>query len=86
MADIYAKHLESPGTKAYTLDETRQMFEQFSHADVRSQLSFGDLLEGEVGQRHRGAALRLAKSLWPRRLIRSRFDRFGLFVLIDATK
>lgn len=44
LADIYAHHLESPGTKAYSVEEARRMFAPFRSADVRSQLSFGDLL------------------------------------------
>jgi hypothetical protein len=86
MTEIYANHLESPGTKAFTIDETRQMFAMFSRADVHSQLSFGDLLEGEVGQRHSSVALRVAKAVWPRRLIRTALKRFGLMIMIDAIK
>jgi SAM-dependent methyltransferase len=84
--DIYAAHLESPGTKAYTVEEARAMFSRFAQVDARSQLSFGDLLEGEVGQRHNGRALRLAKALWPRRLVRRMLPRWGLLLLVSAVK
>lgn len=86
LADIYANHLESPGTKAYTVGETRRMFSGFSRAEVRTLLSFGDLLEGEVGQRHRGALLTTAKALWPRWFIRRFLKRFGGMILIDAVR
>jgi ubiquinone/menaquinone biosynthesis C-methylase UbiE len=86
MAYIYDKYLESPGTKAYTLEETRKMFGRFRSADVRAQLSFGDLLEGAVGQRHPGVALSVARRLWPRRLIRRWCQSYGLYVLIRAVK
>ena len=33
LADVYAEHLESPGTKAYTVEEARRLFQRF--ADVR---------------------------------------------------
>jgi SAM-dependent methyltransferase len=83
---IYAAHLESPGTKAYTVAQARAMFARFREANVRPQLSFGDLLEGAVGQRHQGPILRLAKAVWPRRFISRMLPRFGLLLLIDAVK
>lgn len=84
--EIYASHLESPGTKAYTVDAARKMFAQFSSVDLRTQLCFGDLLEGAVGQRHRGALLTVAKTVWPKWLLRRLFKNHGLFLLIEATK
>lgn len=84
--EIYAAHLESPGTKAYTVDEARAMFRDFAEVDARSILSFGDLLEGEVGQRHRGPALVMARRLWPRRLLRRFASRYGLALLVDAVR
>jgi SAM-dependent methyltransferase len=84
--DIYADHLESPGTKAFTVEEARAMFARFAQVDARSQLSFGDLLQGEVGQRHSGRGLRLAKAIWPRRLVQRVLPRWGLLLLIDAVK
>ena len=35
IADVLARHLESPGTKAYTEAEIRTLFEHFSSIDVR---------------------------------------------------
>jgi len=86
LRDVYAHHLESPGTKAYTLGEARAMLHGFRAVRVRSQLSFGDLLEGAVGQRHGGALLRAAKALWPRWLLKRVFARHGLMLLIEAQK
>ncbi len=86
LASIYADHLESPGTKAYTIEECRSLFCDFSDVSVRSQLSFGDLLEGEVGQRHRGGLLKVAKWAWPRWLLRRTAARLGLYLLIEASK
>ena len=62
------------------------MFARFRRVDARSMLSFGDLLEGEVGQRHQGRALRLAKRVWPRRMMRRVIPQWGLMMLIDAEK
>jgi ubiquinone/menaquinone biosynthesis C-methylase UbiE len=84
--DVLAHHLESPGTKAYTVAETREMTRAFSGVDIRPYLSFGDLLQGEVGQRHRGPLLRVAKALWPRPLIRATMGRFGMQLFITAVK
>jgi len=84
--EIYHRYLESPGTKAYTLEQTQAMLNGFSKANLVTQLSFGDLLQGAVGQRHSGALLRSAKLLWPRSLLKVLCRGHGLLLLIDATK
>ncbi|MGE3316886.1 MAG: class I SAM-dependent methyltransferase [Planctomycetaceae bacterium] len=84
--DVYFHHLESPGTKAYTVGQARQMFAGFSMVEARPLLCFGDLLEGEVGQRHRGPILSLAKKFYPRRIVKALFRNQGLFLLIEAVK
>jgi SAM-dependent methyltransferase len=88
LAWVYHHFLESPGTKAYTRAEGRALFSKFSTIDARALLSFGDLLLGEAGQRHRGPLLTIARALWPRRLIRAVLGKgqFGLYLLINATK
>lgn len=86
LADIYHHHLESPGTKAYTVSEAKEMCSKFSHLNVSTLLGFADLLEGAVGQRHEGGLLSLAKKLWPRPLLRVLFKRHGLNLLIEARK
>jgi SAM-dependent methyltransferase len=86
LADIYANHLESPGTKAYSITEARQLFAQFSDVKISTPLGHGDLLESDVGQRHRGLALTLAQKLWPRWFIRRFLPRAGLGMLIEARK
>jgi SAM-dependent methyltransferase len=83
---IYANFLESPGTKAYTVDEARQLFERFSDVRITIQVNYGDLLQSEVGRRHRGPLLSIAKKLWPRWLIRRLLKRHGLYLLITAVK
>jgi ubiquinone/menaquinone biosynthesis C-methylase UbiE len=86
LGSIYHNYLESPGTKAYTVREAREMFSRFSRVDPRIQLGFVDLLEGSVGQRHRGTMLSLARALWPRKLIKKVFKNHGLMLLIEAQK
>jgi ubiquinone/menaquinone biosynthesis C-methylase UbiE len=86
LTHVYAKYLESPGTKAYTVAQAENMFRRFKAVFAHSQLSFGDLLQSEVGQRHRGPLLSLAKKLWPRALIRRVLSRHGLMLLVEAQK
>ncbi len=86
LADIYANCLESPGTKAYTIREARTLMQAFREVGLRTQLSFGDLLQGAVGQRHSALLLTTAKALWPRWLIRRALARHGLYLLICAVK
>lgn len=85
--DIYAMHLESPGTKAYVPNRAKAMLREagFSSVTTTIELSVGDLLEGAAGQRHDSRALRLARRAWPRSIIRRFGRRFGLFLLIEAT-
>lgn len=83
---IYATYLESPGTKAFTIDQTKSMFSGFSKVSTHIQISLGDLLLGSVGQKHKGILLDLAKIVWPRYLIKKLFKNYGLFLLIEAVK
>jgi SAM-dependent methyltransferase len=84
--DIYAHHLESPGTKAFTVQEARRMFYDFSSVAVDIKLSLGDLLQGAVGQRHRGGLLTAAKRLWPRWFIKKFLRNHGMAMMIEAVK
>lgn len=86
LREIYSKHLESPGTKAYSMKEAHKLFHEFSDIHMSVQLSFGDLLLGEVGQKHKGILLKIAKALYPRWLVRTLFFKFGLYLLIEARK
>ena len=85
LSTIYAKYLESPGTKGYTVSEARSLFSGYHHLDIRPHISFGDLLDGKVGQGHSKTALEIARRCWPRPLVRH-LHRFGLLLLIEATK
>lgn len=85
LIDIYARYLESPGTKGYTVEEARHLLAPFRASKIRSAISFGDLLLGEVGQQHASRGLMIAKRLWPRPLIR-RMSGLGLLLLIEAWK
>ena len=86
LADIYAGHLESPGTKAYSVSEARRLFSRFTEVRIRTVLTHGDLLESMAGQRHQGRLLTMARKIWPRALIKRVFPALGLFMLIEARK
>lgn len=83
---IYARHLESPGTKAYSEAEGAALFAGARTVQVRSVLTHGDLLDSGAGQRHEGALLDLARKLWPRKLLAEALPDWGLFLLIEGTK
>jgi SAM-dependent methyltransferase len=85
LTDIYACHLESPGTKGYTVSEARRLMAPFDACEIRSAVSFADLLLGEAGQQHKGGGLTIAKRFWPRPLVR-RLPALGLLLLIEAKK
>jgi len=86
LTEVYSRYLESPGTKAYTVEAARQLCAAFSSIHVRVVLTHGDLLDSEAGQRHRGVVLTLARKIWPRALLRRYGSRLGLFMLIEAHK
>lgn len=86
LSEVYSHHLESPGTKAYSIDEARKLFARFARVEIKTVLTHGDLLSSDVGQRHRGMILSIARAIWPRWLIRILLPKHGLFLLITAVK
>lgn len=86
LTNIYAIHLESPGTKAYTISEAQKLFSAFSEVKIKTVLTHGDLLSSKAGQRHGGILLTMARLLWPRWLFRKFFPDNGLFMMITAVK
>ena len=86
LREIYSQYLESPGTKAYTVAEARDLFSAFSSVTIRTVLTHGDLLESSAGQRHEGGMLSFARRVWPRALLKRSFPGLGLFMLIRAEK
>lgn len=86
LEDIYASHLESPGTKAYSFDGARRLFCKFDDVRIRTVMTHADLLDSDVGQLHRGALLSFAKRVWPRGMLKRLFPNAGLALLIEARK
>lgn len=83
---IYARYLESPGTKSYTLAQAAKLMEAYTDVKVWTVLTHGDLLESQAGQRHGGRLLSIARRIWPGWIIRTVFARSGLYLLIEARK
>lgn len=79
-------HLESPGTKTYTQNEARQLMSGFSDLRLRVEFSPGDLLLHQPSSRFQSPFYRLVWKCFPRFLVRRLARRWGLFLLITATK
>ncbi len=85
---VVYNHLESPGTKAYTLREANDMLRKIGYSKVRvhSQLSAGDLLKIKPSERYSSPLLRLLYLAYPRWLVRLLGGRLGLNLFIQASK
>jgi ubiquinone/menaquinone biosynthesis C-methylase UbiE len=88
LKDVIYRHLESPGTKAYTFDEAKDLVEAAGFGDVHvtSRLGPGDLLQIKPSKRYQGFFARLAWAVYPRFLVRLLGDRFGLYLLVEGKK
>ncbi len=86
LQDIYFTHLESIGTKAYSIQEARELFKNFSDVSISISLGHGDLLTSSAGQRHAGIILTVARIIWPRWFFKLFFKKYGLFMKIAAKK
>ena len=88
LQSIYDKYLESPGTKAYTINEAFDLLKPFKKKQINVQLSFADLLEGKVGIRHKGLMIKLARYIYPKKFIIfiSKIFPIGLYLLITVHK
>jgi SAM-dependent methyltransferase len=80
------EHLESPGTKTYTQPEALWLMNGFCDVGMRVVFSPGDLLLHQPSARFQSAFYRLVWKLYPRSLVRKFGQRWGLFLLINATK
>lgn len=81
------EHLESPGTRAYTAAETRELFKRYTTIDsMETAFLGGDLLRMPPSGEYQGVLSRLAFKLYPRPLIKALGPRFGFSRMIEATK
>jgi len=79
-------HLESPGTKAYTNAEARELMAEFTDVHIGAALLGGDLLAMRASAQYNSPLHRAIWRLYPRRLVRMFGKRLGLGLLIEATK
>jgi ubiquinone/menaquinone biosynthesis C-methylase UbiE len=79
-------HLESPGTKTYTRNEVLSLLGGFKDVQMKLAFSPGDLLLNQPSPRFESAFYRIVWKLFPRTLLRKFGRRWGLFLLITATK
>jgi len=79
-------YLESPGTKSYTEAEARALMVGFRDIQTRLEFSPGDLLLHRPSSRFQSAFYRLVWKVYPRTVVRRLGKRWGLFLLITATK
>jgi ubiquinone/menaquinone biosynthesis C-methylase UbiE len=79
-------HLESPGTKSYTKQETRELMAGFHNVNLRVEFSPGDLLLNQPSQKFQSMFYRIVWKLLPRFLIRKLGRPWGLFLLISGSK
>jgi ubiquinone/menaquinone biosynthesis C-methylase UbiE len=88
LREVVFEHLESPGTRVYSIPEARRLIEAAGFRDVRlaSRLGPSDLLAVVPSIRHRHPLKRLVWRLYPRALVRAAGDRFGLYLLVTACK
>lgn len=88
MKQIIYEHLESPGTKVYTVDEAKGLLGGIGFSDIKlsPKLGPGDLLTIQPSQKYESALFKVIWRIYPRWLIRLIGDRYGLGLLITATK
>jgi SAM-dependent methyltransferase len=81
-------HLESPGTKAYTLSEADALLARvgLKGAKLWTKLGPGDLLTIKPSKRYQSRIFKLIWRCYPRWLVRRMGDQYGLCLLIEAEK
>lgn len=88
MKKIIYEHLESPGTKVYTIDEAKQLLTEVGFSDIAlsTKLGPGDLLAIKPSKKYDSPFYKVIWRIYPRWLIRLIGDRLGLALLITARK
>lgn len=88
MKEAIFADLESPGTKAYSIDEARSLLLDagFDKVTAFAKLGPGDLLTIKPSEKYSAPVYKLIWRVYPRWLVRLIGDRFGLGLLIEAKK
>lgn len=87
---LNAQHVESPGTKFYTVEEARQMVGRYfdpATIRIRTFLGSGDLLTHRFSEKYQGWRWKVAGILYPRWFVRHFLGhRWGGVMTIEAVK
>lgn len=88
MKEAIYSDLESPGTKAYTLEEARQLAGKAGFETIQAlpKLSAGDLLIIKPSRKYDSSIYKLIWWFYPRWLVRLIGDKYGLGLLLEAKK
>ncbi len=88
MKEVVFQHLESPGTKTYTVGEAKQFLSEigFSNIELSTRLGPGDLLMIKPSKKYDSTFFKMIWKIYPRWLVRLMGDRYGLALLINAIK
>ena len=88
MKEAIFADMESPGTKAYTVDEAQTLLVEtgFEKITASPKLAPGDLLTIKPSKKYSAPFYRLIWEVYPRWFVRLMGDRFGLGLLIEAKK
>jgi ubiquinone/menaquinone biosynthesis C-methylase UbiE len=86
--EVMFSHLESPGTKSYTLTEAKEFLTEigFRGACVSSKLGPGDLLTIKPSEKYQSPFFRFVWLVYPRWLVRLCGDKYGLYLCMTARK
>lgn len=88
MKDVIFDQLESPGTKAYTTSEAKSLLTAigFSNVNICTKLGPGDLLTIKPSEKYQSSIYKVVWRVYPRFLVRLLGERYGLYLLITATR
>jgi len=79
-------YLESPGTKSYSREEALFLMQRFRNVNAKVVFSPGDLLLHQPSARFQSGFYRTLWKLYPRWLLKTVALRWGLFLLLTASK
>ncbi len=88
LREVISRHLESPGTKAYSSTEISRLLSDIGFEDIHLEVKLGpsDLLKIELSYKYRSIIYRIIKLIYPAWLVKAVGNHFGLLLLIKATK
>lgn len=88
LKDIAFEHLESPGTKVYSLKEARELLKRAGYRNIqlKVELSPGNTLELKLSKKYDKPVYKLFQKLYPSWFIKAFGRGWGTFLLINAEK